>query len=233
MNGLYGNFEVALYKMSQIFAITGKVLPVTLHDINLIAQLKNGKIVKGESKIPIVCRKGKTSIKRVYLDKPDAKPLDEVINSIENADLIIMGPGSLYTSIIPNLLLEGVVEAIEKSKAPKVYICNIMTQPGESDNYNVLDHVNSIVNHTKKNIIDYVISNNEVLPQEMLERYQKDGATQVLLDDTQKKSLKIMGAKTIEENLIEIKSNYIRHDASHISDIVINLALSHCNDKNK
>ena len=108
-----------------------------------------------------------------------------------------------------------------------------MTQPGESDNYNVLDHVNSIVNHTKKNIIDYVISNNEVLPQEMLERYQKDGATQVLLDDTQKKSLKIMGAKTIEENLIEIKSNYIRHDASHISDIVINLALSHCNDKNK
>ena len=233
MNGLYGNFEIALYKMSQIFAITGKVLPVSLDDINLIAELKNGKIVKGESKIPIECKKGKTSIKRVYLDKPDAKPLYEVINSIENADLIIMGPGSLYTSIIPNLLLEGVVEAIEKSKAPKVYICNIMTQPGESDNYNVLDHVNSIVNHTKKNIIDYVISNNEVLPQEMLERYQKDGATQVLLDDNQKKLLKIMGAKTIEENLIEIKSNYIRHDASHISDIVINLALSHCNDKNK
>ena len=233
MNGLYGNFEVALYKMSEIFAITGKVLPVSLDNINLIAELKNGEIVKGESKIPIECKKGKTSIKRVYLDKPDAKPLYEVINSIENADLIIMGPGSLYTSIIPNLLLEGVVEAIEKSKAPKVYICNIMTQPGESDNYNVLDHVNSIVNHTKKNIIDYVISNNEVLPQEMLERYQKDGATQVLLDDNQKKSLKIMGAKTIEENLIEIKSNYIRHDASHISDIVINLALSHCNDKNK
>ncbi|MBQ6632556.1 MAG: YvcK family protein [Romboutsia sp.] len=233
MNGLYGNFEVALYKMSQIFAITGKVLPVSLDNINLIAELKNGEIIKGESKIPIECKKGKTSIKRVYLDKPNAKPLDEVINSIENADLIIMGPGSLYTSIIPNLLLEGVVEAIEKSKAPKVYICNIMTQPGESDNYNVLDHVNSIVNHTKKNIIDYVISNNEVLPQEMLERYQKDGATQVLLDENQKKLLKIMGAKTIEENLIEIKSNYIRHDAIHISDIVINLALSHCNDKNR
>ena len=170
---------------------------------------------------------------KVYLDEQDAVPLDEVINSIENADIIIMGPGSLYTSIIPNLLVKGVVDAIEKSKAPKVYICNIMTQPGETDSYNVLDHVNAIVKHTNKNIIDYIISNNEVLPKEMLRRYQKDGAKQVLLDDKQKKILKTMGAKTIEENLIEIKNNYIRHDAGHISDIVINLALRHDNDKNK
>ena len=107
-------------------------------------------IVKGESKIPKECKKDKTSIDRVYLDPTDAKPLDEVINSIENADIIIMGPGSLYTSIIPNLLVEGVVEAIEKSNAPKVYISNIMTQPGETDNHNVLDHVNAIVKHTKE-----------------------------------------------------------------------------------
>ena len=225
MNGLYGNFEVALYKMSQIFAITGKVLPVTLNDINLIAKLKNGKIVKGESRIPKEVKDDKTYIERVYLD--------EVINSIENADIIIMGPGSLYTSIIPNLLVNGVVDAIEKSKAPKVYICNIMTQPGETDDHNVLDHVNAIVKHTNKNIIDYVISNNEVLPKEMIDRYQKDGAKQVILDDKQRKILKTMGAKTIEENLIEIKNNYIRHDAGHISDIVINLALRHDNDKDK
>ena len=215
MNGLYGNFEVALYKMSQIFAITGKVLPVTLNDINLIAKLKNGKIVKGESRIPKEVKDDKTYIERVYLDEQDAVPLDEVINSIENADIIIMGPGSLYTSIIPNLLVNGVVDAIEKSKAP------------------VLDHVNAIVKHTNKNIIDYVISNNEVLPKEMIDRYQKDGAKQVILDDKQRKILKTMGAKTIEENLIEIKNNYIRHDAGHISDIVINLALRHDNDKDK
>ena len=232
MNGLYGNFEVALYKMSQIFAITG-VLPVTLNDINLIAKLKNGKIVKGESRIPKEVKDDKTYIERVYLDEQDAVPLDEVINSIENADIIIMGPGSLYTSIIPNLLVNGVVDAIEKSKAPKVYICNIMTQPGETDDHNVLDHVNAIVKHTNKNIIDYVISNNEVLPKEMIDRYQKDGAKQVILDDKQRKILKTMGAKTIEENLIEIKNNYIRHDAGHISDIVINLALRHDNDKDK
>ena len=211
MNGLYGNFEVALYKMSQIFAITGK----------------------GESRIPKEVKDDKTYIERVYLDEQDAVPLDEVINSIENADIIIMGPGSLYTSIIPNLLVNGVVDAIEKSKAPKVYICNIMTQPGETDDHNVLDHVNAIVKHTNKNIIDYVISNNEVLPKEMIDRYQKDGAKQVILDDKQRKILKTMGAKTIEENLIEIKKNYIRHDAGHISDIVINLALRHDNDKDK
>ena len=219
--------------MSQIFAITGKVLPVTLNDINLIAKLKNGKIVKGESRIPKEVKDDKTYIERVYLDEQDAVPLDEVINSIENADIIIMGPGSLYTSIIPNLLVNGVVDAIEKSKAPKVYICNIMTQPGETDDHNVLDHVNAIVKHTNKNIIDYVISNNEVLPKEMIDRYQKDGAKQVILDDKQRKILKTMGAKTIEENLIEIKNNYIRHDAGHISDIVINLALRHDNDKDK
>ena len=231
MNGLYGNFEVALYKMSQIFAITGKVLPVTLKNINLIAELKNGKIVKGESKIPEEVKKYKTSIEKVYLDEQNVKPLDEVITSIENADIIIMGPGSLYTSIIPNLLVDGVVDAIKKSKAPKVYICNIMTQPGETDNYNVLEHINAIVRHTNNNIIDYIISNNEVLGKEMLERYQNDGANQVLLDDEQRNKLRVMDIKCIEENLIEIKNNYIRHDANHISDIVINLALRHNNDK--
>ena len=233
MNGLYGNFEVALYKMSQIFAITGKVLPVTLSDINLIAQLKNGKKVKGESKIPKQVKLDKTSIEKVYLDQQDVEPLDEVITSIENADIIIMGPGSLYTSIIPNLLVKGVVDAIDKSKAPKVYICNIMTQPGETDDYNVLEHINAIVRHTNKNIIDYVISNNEILEKELLKRYQNDGANQVLLDNEQIKVLKSKGIKFIEENLIENKNNYIRHDSNHISDIVINLSLSHNNDKNK
>ena len=233
MNGLYGNFEVALYKMSQIFAITGKVLPVTLNDINLIAKLKNGKIVKGESRIPKEVKDDKTYIERVYLDEQDAVPLNEVINSIENADIIIMGPGSLYTSIIPNLLVNGVVDAIEKSKAPKVYICNIMTQPGETDDHNVLDHVNAIVKHTNKNIIDYVISNNEVLPKEMIDRYQKDGAKQVILDDKQRKTLKTMGIKIIEDNLVEVKKNYIRHDAKHIANIIVNLALRHDNDKDK
>lgn len=233
MNGLYGNFEVAVYKMSQIFAITGKVLPVTLENINLIAKLKNGEFIKGESSIPQEVKKQKSPIDEVYLDSIDVKPLDEVISSIENADIIIMGPGSLYTSIIPNLLVEGVVESIDKSKAPKVYISNIMTQPGETDNYNVLDHINAIIKHTNKNIIDYVIVNNEILSTDIFKKYEDDGANQVLLDKYQKDKLKKLGVKPIEENLIEVKSNYIRHNAKHISNIVVNLALSHKNEASK
>lgn len=231
MNGLYGNFEVAVYKLSEIFAITGRVLPVTLQDINLIARFKNGNIVKGESSIPKEAKKQNTSIDRISLDPMDAQPLEEVISSIKYADIIILGPGSLYTSILPNLLVNGVVDAIKKSSAPKVYISNIMTQPGETDNHNVLDHVNAIVKHTKQNLIDYVIANNEILSDEMLIRYEKDGANQVLLNEKQRKKLKSMHIKIIEENLIEIKNNYIRHDAKYISDIVVKLALSHNNDK--
>lgn len=227
MNGLYGNFETAVYKMSEVFAITGRVLPVTLEDINLVAELENKNIVKGESSIGNQVKKQKSPISRVHLEPIDAQPLDDVIRSINNADIIVMGPGSLYTSIIPNLLVNGVVEAIKNSNAPKVYVSNVMTQPGETDNYNVLDHVNTIVRHVDNDIIDYVIANNEKMPDHVFNLYKKDGAEQVLLDQYQRDKLKVMGIKTIEDNLIEIKKHYIRHDAKHISKIVVNLALSH------
>lgn len=230
MNGLYGNFETAVYKMSEIFAITGRVLPVTLEDVNLVAQLENKNIVKGESSIGKEVKDQKSPIERVYLEPLDAKPLDEVINSINNADIVIMGPGSLYTSIIPNLLVEGVIDAIKKSSAAKIYISNIMTQPGETDNFDVLDHVKAILKHADSNIIDYVIANNEVMPEPVFDLYKKDGAEQVLLDKNQRETLKEMGIKAIEDNLIEIKKHYIRHDAKHISKIAINLALSHKKD---
>ncbi|MGL5642444.1 MAG: gluconeogenesis factor YvcK family protein [Paraclostridium sp.] len=233
MNGVYGNFETAVYKMSEIFAITGRVLPVTLEDINLTAYLENGNIVNGESNIPKQVRSQNTCIERIKLEPESAKPLDEVIKSIHNADVIVIGPGSLYTSIMPNLLVEGVVEAIKESKAPKVYISNIMTQPGETDDYNVLDHVRAINKHCGENIIDVVITNNEVLPKPVFDIYNKDGANQVLLDENQKSILKDMGIKAIECNLVEIKSNYIRHDADYISNVVVNLALGHGYDNEK
>lgn len=225
MNGLYGNFETAVYKMSEIFAITGRVFPVTLEDISLVAHLKNGSLVKGESTIPKEVKLQKSSIDRIHLEPRNVEPLEEVLNSINNADVIVIGPGSLYTSIMPNLLVNGVVEAIKKSKAPKVYVSNIMTQPGETDNYNVLKHVEAINKHCGECIIDTVIANNEVLPSAIVDIYTKDGATQVLLDKKQKQLLEQMGIKAIECNLVEIKSNYIRHDADYISNIVVNLAL--------
>ena len=233
MNGLYGNFETAVYKMSEIFAITGRVLPVTLENINLIARLKNGSLVKGESRIPVEVKLQKSGIEKISLDPIDVTPLEEVITSIYDADIIVIGPGSLYTSIIPNLLVRDVVKAIKKSNAPKVYISNIMTQPGETENYNVLDHINAINKHADKELINYVIVNNEILPENVFEKYKKDGAEQVLLDEVQRKDLNNMGIKVIQDNLVEVKNNYIRHDAKHIANIIINLALSHNYDNDK
>lgn len=231
MNGLYGNFETAVYKLSEIFNITGRVLPVTLESIDLIAKLNNGNIIKGESKIPKEVRKQKSKIEEVYLEPKDAKPLDDVMNSIYEADYIIMGPGSLYTSIIPNLLVEGVVEAIKGTNATKIYIPNVMTQPGETDGYNVLNHVEAINKHTKENLIDYVIANDEIIPDNQFEKYKKDGAKQVLLDKKQKIELKNMGIKVVEGDLIEIKNDYIRHHADSICEVINNLALSHDYDR--
>lgn len=231
MNGQYGNFETAVYKLSEIFNITGRVLPVTLESIDLIAKLNNGNIIKGESKIPREVRKQKSKIEEVYLEPKDARPLNEVINSIYEADYIIMGPGSLYTSIIPNLLVEGVVEAIKGSKATKIYIPNVMTQPGETDGYDVLDHIKAINKHTKEDLIDYVIANDEIIPDSQFEKYKKDGANQVLLDKRQRIALKNMGIKIVEGDLIEIKNDYIRHHADSICEVINNLALSHDYDR--
>ena len=176
MTGLYGNFETAVSKLGEIFAITGKVYPVTLEDVNLVAELENGKVIEGESAIPMVCKSDKTNIKRLRLDHPHIKPLKEVIYAINNADIIVMGPGSLYTSVIPNLLVDGVVDAIKNSDAPKVYVGNVMTQPGETEKYNLFDHANAIIEHAGENILDYVIANKEILQEDVFMRYNKDGA---------------------------------------------------------
>lgn len=231
MTGIYDNFETAVYKMGQVFAVTGRVLPVSLDNINLIAELENGETVVGESNIPRQVRKTKSAIKKIYLDNPDAKPLDEVVTSIKNADAVAIGPGSLYTSILPNLLVEGVVDALSTTRAPKVYVCNIMTQPGETGGKNVLDHVKVIVDHAGINFIDYVLVNNEYLPQGVFERYAKDGAELVMLDKNQRDGLEAMGIKCIEEKLIEIKNGYIRHDAEMVSKAVVDIAIKAKNYK--
>lgn len=232
MNGIYGNFETAVYKMSEIFAITGRVLPVTLQNVDLIARLSNGNVIKGESAIPVQSKKQRSPIDKVYLDPKDVTPLDEVINVIYDADIIVIGPGSLYTSIMPNLLVKGVVEAIKSTNAPKVYISNIMTQPGETDEYNVYNHIEAITKHVGENIIDIIISNNEILSEDILKNYRQDGARQVLLDADQMEKLYNMGIMTIETSLVEVKKNYVRHDAQQISKIVIDLALSYASDDN-
>lgn len=229
MNDIYGNFETAIKEMSNVLAVTGKVLPMTLENVKLYAKLEDHHVIEGESNIPIKNGELGSRIERVFIKPKNAKPLDEAIEAIKEADCIILGPGSLYTSVIPNLLVADIVKHIYNSKALKVYITNVMTQPGETDNYGVLDHIEAIVKHSREGLIDYVITNIEEIPEETLKIYIKDGANAVIITDEEEKVLNKMGIEVIKNNLIDIKKNYIRHDAIKLSQIIVELVLKNKN----
>jgi uncharacterized cofD-like protein len=179
MDGISSSFEEAVRKMSDVLAVTGRVLPVTLENVMLRAELEDGHVICGESKIGTHDSYHEGKIKTVYLDPPDAKPLGEVLDAISEADVIVLGPGSLYTSIIPNLLVKGICPAIKKSNALKVYVCNVMTQPSESEGYSVYDHISALEEHSFKGIVDCCIVNNAAIPRDLREKYKNDGAEQV------------------------------------------------------
>lgn len=219
MTGIAGSFEKAVKLMSDVLAVKGKVLPVTLDNINLCAELENGEIVIGESKIPEVVKENCSSIKRVFITPSNAKAYNEVIEEIQKADVIIIGPGSLYTSIMPNLLFSEVVESIKKSNAKKIYIANIMTQPGESDNYTLYEHIKAIEKHCGGRIFDIVIVNNQAIPDDILKRYEEDGARPIYSD----KETKEKGFIVIEERLLSISDGLIRHNANKLGRVISNL----------
>lgn len=223
MNGIYDNFEIAIKEMSNVLAVTGRVLPMTLEDVELYAKLKNGTVIKGESKIPELNKKNVSEIDKVFIKPRNSRPLEETLNAIREADCIVLGPGSLYTSVIPNLLIKDITYKIWDSSATKVYIPNIMTQPGETDNYDVLKHVEGILRHSKRNIIDYVIVNTETIPKETLQLYHKDGAKPIILDEVQEEVLRNKGISIIKGKFVDIKKNYIRHDASEVSRVIIDI----------
>ncbi|MCG8485125.1 MAG: uridine diphosphate-N-acetylglucosamine-binding protein YvcK [Clostridia bacterium] len=223
LTGIYDNFEEAVAKVHEFLAVKGRVIPVTAENIHLCAQLKNGTIVKGESKIIASVIEQSSPIEKVYLEPHSPEPIDDALTAIKEADVIILGPGSLFTSIIPNLLVKKIVDKVTKSDAIKIYMTNVMTQPGETDRYSVCDHIEGIENHIEKNIIDYVMVNSEGIPKELLHRYKEDGAEPVFLTKKERRKLKRRGIKIIEGPYIEIKQGYIRHDADKIADVVINL----------
>lgn len=235
MNGISDNFEEAIRKINEVLAVTGKVLPVTLEDITLYAKLKNGKVIKGESQIPIKVKETESEIDKVFIKPDGAKPLYEAIEEILNADIVILGPGSLYTSIIPNLLVSDINKALKKSSAIKVYVTNVMTQPGETDGYGVWDHVEAIITHVKHSVIDYVFVNNEEIPKDVLDKYVMDGAEPIRLSKIDSKTLYKKGIKVVEGSFIDIKKQYIRHDAYKLSEMLTKLILKENDtiDKNK
>lgn len=224
MTGISESFEAGVRNMSEVLAVTGRVLPVTSENINLIAELEDGVIIKGESKIGEHNTFHPGRIKRVYLDKNNVKPLESALSAIDEASVIVLGPGSLYTSIIPNLLVDHVVERIVKSDAIKIYVANIMTQPGETEGYTVSDHINAIYQHAGcDGFIDYCIVNTGRVPDEIYRRYLNDGASMVRLDANK---VKKMGIKTVERDLIQINKGYVRHDPVKLARAVIEVCSS-------
>ncbi|SHJ94829.1 conserved hypothetical protein, cofD-related [Hathewaya proteolytica DSM 3090] len=219
MDGISENFMEAVKKVSSVLAVKGNVLPVTMKKITLKAKLENGNMVEGESNIPKEASEQNSPIKKMYIEPSDARGLREAVLAIKEADAIIMGPGSLYTSIMPNLLVNDIRKEIHKSVATKIYISNIMTQHGETDNFTVKDHVKIIQDHCGKEIIDYVIANNGSISEELEKKYYSEEAKLVELN---KEEVEKLGVKLIEDNLIKVKDNFIRHDTYRICEIIVN-----------
>lgn len=224
MNGITGNFEEAIKRMSEVLAVTGEVYPVTLEDVTLYGVLENGTVIKGESNIPIKSVELGSPIDKVFIKPKEVKGLKGAVKAIECADIVLLGPGSLYTSIMPNLLVKNIMDALEKTSNKKIYISNIMTQPGETDGYSVRHHLEGILKHCPKIKIDYVIANNGVVGEGAYNRYQEEGAELVMVTEEDIKSLKEKNIKLIKENFIEVKKDYVRHDAVKLSRIIIDLA---------
>ena len=209
-----GDMFRAVKESSNVLNIRGVVLPATLDDMKLAAEFEDGRIIHGESNIPEVHGK----IKRLFTEPEHCKALPEAITAIKEADLIILGPGSLYTSVIPNLLVDGIVEAITKSTAKKIYVCNIMTQPGETDNYSVASHVNALISHAGgKKIIDAVLVNDS-LPDNISEGYAKSGSIPVRLD---MENIAPIGIEVVSQKLLqENKQGLVRHSSHRVARAV-------------
>ena len=209
-----GNMVKAVKESSNVLNIRGVVLPATLDDMKLAAEFTDGTIVKGESNIP----EAKKQIKKLFTEPEICHALPEVLDAIANADLIILGPGSLYTSVIPNLLVDGIVDAIMESSAKKIYVCNIMTQPGETDGYSVASHLNALFAHADgRKIVDAILVNDS-LPDNISEGYAKTGSIPVRLD---MENLIPTGVTVVSQKLIqENKQGLVRHSSNRVARAV-------------
>ena len=214
MTDIHGDFSTAVKVMSRILNVRGTVLPTTNDIATLNAVLSDGEIIRGESSIT----KAGGVIDHVYITPSRLKPNEDVLKAIEEADYIIMGPGSLYTSIIPNLVISKVSEKIRESNAKKIYVCNVMTQHGETDNYTVSDHIVAINKHVEENIFDLVIANSREFDDSILSKYHKEKQEPVKIDQ---EKIKELGIKLIKNNDVGIvDNNTIRHNADKVSELI-------------
>ena len=213
MTQVTGDVETALKESSKVLAVKGQVLPASKEFVRLDAIMEDGTMVCGESQIPEAHKR----IHRVKLYPEHAEAVQSSLDAIRNAEAIVLGPGSLYTSVIPNLLVEGIGDAICRSKAVKIYICNVMTQPGETDGYTASMHVKAIMDHAGRNAVDYVIVNSTPVPEDLKRKYAETGAYPVVVDDD---ALNQLGVGIIKADLITSK-DAIHHDPKKLCDSVM------------
>jgi uncharacterized cofD-like protein len=213
MQEITGDFVTAVKALSRVFAVRGRVLPAANQSIRLVAEMTDGTRVIGESNIP----KARKKIARLSLIPEDIKALPEAVEAVQQADLVVVGPGSLYTSVLPNLLVPGIREGLIKSSAQIVYLCNVMTQPGETDGYSAYDHVQAIYNHVGHPLFDIVVVNRGQIPQAVLDQYASEDAYPV---HYQTGSLEKLAGKVIEDQLFMI-NNYLRHNPDKVAQIVL------------
>jgi uncharacterized cofD-like protein len=218
MKDITGDFVTGVKEMSRVFAVRGRVLPASDQQIVLKAEMADGTIIEGESNIP----KAGGKIKRVFIEPPDVSALGEAADAIREADAILIGPGSLFTSILPNLLVQDLADAIVNSEAVKIFVCNVMTQPGETDGYSVSDHLQAIYEHIGHHLFDYVIVNNGEIPPQVQDKYAEKGARAVHLDLDE---VTKRGYKVIADRLVLFRT-YLRHDAERLSHHIYQLVES-------
>ncbi|MCQ6275688.1 YvcK family protein [Bacillus sp. V3B] len=226
MTSITGNFMYAIQEMSKVLNVHGKVLPAANQSVVLHAELEDGVMISGESKIPYSGKK----IKRVFLTPEKVDPLPETIQAIQEADLIIIGPGSLYTSILPNLLVPQLGEEVCRAKAKKVYICNLMTQAGETLGYTASEHVRAIYDHMERPFIDTILVNSEEIPNEIQKKYIKEAATPVHFDVN---TLYELGLEVIYGEIVSLENGVIRHDTNEVAQILYSLLLDETNRRHQ
>ncbi|MCI1574666.1 MAG: YvcK family protein [Weizmannia coagulans] len=216
LTSITGDFVHAVKELSKVLNVRGQVLPSANQSVVLHAEMEDGSIVSGESKIPCSGKK----IKRVFLTPEVIQPLPETLTAIQEADLIVIGPGSLYTSILPNLMVPGLGEAVCHAHAKKVYVCNLMTQAGETNHYTAADHVQAIFNHMDSACIDTILVNDEDVPEPVMHRYRKELAQPVVYDV---KRLMGLGLEVVSGNILTYKGGVIRHDTEKVAEILYDI----------
>jgi uncharacterized cofD-like protein len=231
LTDMTGSFEQAIKKASKILAIKGKVLPSTLTSTHICAELKDGSIVEEEFNVRAP---QKAPIERIFLKSNNVECTPDAITEIKKADVIVIGPGSLYTSIISNLLVGGIKEALQNTTAIKIYLCNIVTQPGQTDHYNASDHIKAIIKYLGEGVLDCVLVNNNFPRKEIIEKYRKEGADIVALDDNLENNNVTVEVADLIENIDQKrvlweKQDLIRHDPEKLADSICSIfsRLSH------